>query len=116
MLPALKRWAISCRLAGRDSGVERAGVGSWVVGCCSIRLDPAFATAGGKQGPSAALGMTALETKVDFHIDHDPNGMTILGRGVETPLLDGFDCLLVQTHSERPLHPDILRQALLIDD
>src|SRR5215468_3241237 len=50
---------------------------------------------------------SSVQSKAHFHADLHGNGTPVFRRRFEAPFLNGFDCLLVQTHSNSALNMDV---------
>src|SRR5215469_12371378 len=57
---------------------------------------------------------TLVQPEVDFHVDHDGNGLAIFTGGIELPLLYGFDGLLVEPHAQSALYTNLLRTPIRV--
>jgi hypothetical protein len=66
------------------------------------RRDGTFFLAGGALGPRSSI-----QTKFDFNVDHDGNGLTVFCCGRESPLGNGTCGLLIEIGEEAALDADI---------
>src|SRR5262249_43462115 len=57
-----------------------------------------------------------IQPEADFDIHQHWDGVSVLHRGLEAPLADGFDGLFVQAQTERLNHAQPVRAALCVDD
>jgi len=58
----------------------------------------------------------SVESKSDFNADLNCYWLSIFGRGLEAPILDGLDGFLVQTHAQTSLHVNVVGSAVGADD
>src|SRR5271169_3680918 len=102
--------------AGNFAGGQEQGSGCFVHGGSSNRgasALPVCQTAGRENG--CRKNATALQQpEVHFHGGQDGYRVPVLLAGEEAPLLDGFNCLLVQAQAEGTDDLEVGRQALLV--
>lgn len=58
----------------------------------------------------------SIETEAHFHFDLHVDRVAIFHRGLKTPLLHGFDRLLIESESQAANNANIARSSLVIDN
>jgi hypothetical protein len=57
----------------------------------------------------------ALKMEIDFDVGGNGHRLAIKQRGLEAPLLNCLDCLLIQAHAQGADNLDVLRDAVFVD-
>lgn len=82
----------------------------------SLRLGRFSATAPADRGLVNTAGSGLVEPKVHLDVDLHRDRSAVFHRGLELPVADRLNRLLVEAHSQGPGDPDVTRLAIGTDD
>ena len=68
------------------------------------------------RGAKGVPPTSSVQLEIHFYIDENSNWLAVALCGVEAPLLNAFDGLVVEAHSQRPRNLDLRWLSLNVDD